>query len=81
MMSQFFSENLSGDAGYSVSGLYPNRGNTNLYRVYIELTVAPSSKGSTACRETQSNTKNAKAIQANKGECTVKSTTRVGVLR
>ena len=44
-MAQFFSEKLSGHQGYSVSKLYPNRGNTNLHRVYIELSAVPSSIG------------------------------------
>ena len=44
-MAQFFSENLSGQEGYSVSGLYRNRGNTNMWRVYIELAAIPSSIG------------------------------------
>ena len=41
-VAQFFAENLSDEHGYSVSRLYSNRGNTNLYRVYIELAVSPS---------------------------------------
>ena len=44
-MTEFFAENISSEAGYSVSGLYANRGNTNLYRICIELAVAPSSIG------------------------------------
>lgn len=41
-MRQFFEENLSDDVGYSVSGLYPNRGQSNLYRIYIDLTASTS---------------------------------------
>ena len=44
-ISQFFAENLSGQEAYSISRLYPNRGNNNLYRVYIDLALAPSGIG------------------------------------
>ena len=44
-MAQFFADNLSEEAGYSISGLYPNKGNTNLYRIYVDVAVAPSSIG------------------------------------
>ena len=44
-MAEVFSDNLSGEEGYSVSGFYPNRGATNLGRVYIELSVSPASIG------------------------------------
>lgn len=42
IMAEFFRQNLVTDRAYSVSGLYPNRGNTNMYRLYVDIDVTPA---------------------------------------
>lgn len=39
IMQDFFRKNLQNGSGYSVSGLYPNRGSTDMYRVYVEFNM------------------------------------------
>lgn len=39
IMQDFFRKNLQNGSGYSVSGLYPNRGSTDMYRVYVEFNL------------------------------------------
>ncbi len=39
IMADFFRRNLQNHNSYSVSGLYPNRGNTDMFRVYVEFNM------------------------------------------
>ncbi len=42
VMRDFFRKKIQNCNGYSVSGLYPNRGSTDMCRVYIEFNVSPN---------------------------------------